>query len=196
MKPVLVLFLLIFVSGCLQEKIIIEKTPASNLEKGTMSYFIGQKISIDGISYSIDKVENYEEIGESSVSKKAEGTFYLVYLSIENKNVEEGYIFSPRIALVDDNEIRYSPDLKARFYISNTIDWEKTLYPGVAHRGVIVFDVPNEAKGFKLEIRNDWEKLNKVYIEIPMGAITRTEIMQEVVDSRNNTLLQAGINYA
>ena len=156
---------------------------------------MGQNALIDGVSYKVSAAEAYTEIGESEVSQKASGVFYVITLVTENAGIPEGYIFSPGVRLIDERGNSYDQNLKAKFYISNLIDWEKVLVTGTTHSGVLVFDVPTDAKGLKLEIRNDWRDVEKIYITIPETGVVNKGVMGAVVKAREeDELLKAGIN--
>ena len=192
MRLFLVFVLLILISGCANEKTSYTKKEVTAKENKYGS--VGSKIALNGISYTVEKVESSNEIGESSVSKKASGIFYLVYFKIENKG-EHDYIFSPRINMIDSNDKKYLPDLKAGFYLSNLIQWDKTVFPGGAHSGIIVFDVPENEENFEIEIYDYWDNVERIYITVPKAYVTSKDISEGVLKSReNNTLLEAGIN--
>ncbi len=190
MRLFIVLVLLILISGCANEEDYTKKEISTKENKYGS---IGSKIVLNGISYTVEKVESYKEIGENSVSKKASGVFYLIYFKIENKGEHE-YVFSPIINLIDSNDHKYSPDLKASFYLSNLIGWDKIVPSGGSHSGVIVFDVP-ENEDFEIEIYDYWDNVERVYISIPKSYVSFKEISEGVLKSReNNTLLKASIN--
>ncbi len=192
MKLIIFLILLILISGCASEKKAYTKEEV--VKKENKYGGIGSKITLNGISYTVEKVESYNEIGETSVSKKASGIFYLVYFKIENVG-EHNYVFSPKINMIDENSRRYSPDLKASFYLSNLIKWDKTVAPGASHSGVIVFDVPKDEKKLEIEIHDYWDNVEKIYINIPETSVVFKDVSEGVLKSReNNTLLKAGIN--
>ena len=189
MKWFIVIVLLIMISGCTNEKNYTKKEIIKDNKYGG----IGSKIVLNGISYTVEKVESYNEIGENSVSKKASGIFYLVYFKIEN-NGEHNYIFSPIINMRDSNDRKYSPDLKASFYLSNLIQWDKAVAPGDSHSGVIVFDVPKN-EDFEMEIYDYWDNVERIYITIPDTYVTFKDVSENVLKSReNNPLLEARIN--
>ncbi|MAF50823.1 MAG: hypothetical protein CMH64_01905 [Nanoarchaeota archaeon] len=181
---------LIFISGCSSEYIIQEET----ILKENVEYRIGENLLLEGVNYRIDSVESYKEIGKNSVSAKTEGLFYVVYLTVENKGIVEGYTFSPGITLIGESGKRYSQDLRAPFYLDSVIKWNTDLLSGGVHKGVVVFEVPKFFGNSKLEIRNDWEKVNKVFIPIPKSRVAFREASDAVVKARENELLQAGIN--
>lgn len=191
MRLVIFLILLIFISGCAEKKTYMKEEV---IKKENKYGGIGSKITLNGISYTIEKVESYNEIGETSVSKKASGIFYLVYFKIENVG-EHIYVFSPKINMIDGSNRRYSPDLKASFYLSNLIKWDKTVAPGGSHSGVIVFDVPKDEKNLEIEIHDYWDNVEKIYINIPETSVAFKDVSEGVLKSReNNTLLKASIN--
>ncbi|MBU2639957.1 MAG: DUF4352 domain-containing protein [Nanoarchaeota archaeon] len=195
MKKVLILILVVFISGCISNSSKIEYNPPVDMEKKIETFRMGQNILIDGVSYKVDSIEAYNEIGESEVSQRTEGWYYLVHLTIKNEGIPEGYVFSPGVKLIDENGMKYNPDLRTKFYLSNIINWEKVLVTGAVHSGVLVFDVPKGVKISKLEIRNDWKEVEKIYIETSESRIIFKDIMEEVVKAREeNELLKAKIN--
>jgi hypothetical protein len=186
MKIIGLLLIIVLLSGCGDKIVVIETKEPTNLNKEPQEYTMGQKVLIDGLSYKVDMIESYSEIGKNSVSQRAEGIFYLVYLNVENIDIDEGYVFSPSITLVDGNEKGHSPDLKAKFYIDGIIEWEKRISLGDSHKGILVFDLPLNSKELKLKVRNDWEDVSKVFIKIPDGMIIDKGIMQKVLDARES----------
>lgn len=188
MRLFIVFVLLVLISGCASEKVSYAK---KEIAKENKYGGIGSKVVLNGISYNVEKVESYEEIGERSVSKKAEGLFYLVYFKIENKG-EHSYIFSPKINIIDDSNRRYTPDLKAGFYLSNLIKWDEVVSPGDSHSGVIVFDIPEDEKELEIEIHDYWDNVEKIYITIPQTSVVFKGVSESVLTAREN--LTAKIN--
>ena len=188
----LFLLVLIFLSGCSSSYVAMEE---EIILKENREFSIGNDILLDGISYRVNAVESYIEIGKSSVSKKTEGLFYMVYLTVMNVGLSEGYVFSPGIVLVDNNGKRFDQDLKAKFYINEVIDWDRGLVRDEALSGVVIFDLPKDTDGLKLEIRNDWRDTNKVFIPIPDSRVSFRGVSEAVTKAREeDKLLRAGIN--
>lgn len=184
---------LIFISGCVSNNVAELEKPA-DVQKEIGIYNFGQNIFIDDVVYKVTNVETYKEIGKNEVSQKSDGLFYMIYLTVENKGIN-GYVISPEVKLIDSLGRMYYPNLKSKFYIDNTIKWEQTLMPGKANSGVLVFDVDADSKDFKLEIKNDWKEVRKIYIKIPEGVIVFKGVSEEVVKAREeNKLLNASIN--
>ena len=187
----LFLIMIIIISGCAAEnKVPVKKTNLKEDKYGS----IGSKVIADNIVYSVEKVESYTEIGETEISAKASGIFYIIYLNVENKGANN-HVFSPRIVLTDGIGMVYSNDLKAGFYLSNLIEWDQVLGPGESHKGTIVFDVSIGSEELELVIKDDWQTVNNIYIPLPASLIADKGISEDVLRAKeSNDLLKAKIN--
>ena len=195
MRLAIFLILVIFISGCSPKPIVRDVMEEPVVEKEIGIFLTGQDILLDGLNYKVDKVETYTEIGTTTVSQKADGLFYMVYLTVENVGKDEGYVFSPSIQMIDENEISHDQNLRVSFYIDNMIDWDKALFRGEINKGVVVFDLPEDIGDLRLKIKNDWTDISKAFVKIPKTAVAFKDVSEDVVKAReDDKFLRAGIN--
>jgi hypothetical protein len=192
MKKILILFL-ILINGC-SSYVPIETNENSFVQKEILEGRMGRPIIVEDIKYALSKIESYKEIGSGSVSQGTDGLFYVVYLSVENLK-DTTHLFSPRINMLDDSENqKYDPELNSVFYLNNFLEWEKNLGAHQRFDKIIVFEMPENSKRLKLEIKDDWEKVSKIQFGIQSANVNFLNVSQAVRDAKESELLKAKIN--
>lgn len=142
-----------------------ETASPSEIEKEIKTANIGEKIIVDDISYMVNNVKTFVTLG-NYFKEKADGVFYVIDLTIENIGKETQNIFSSRFKLIDDQGRIFDEDSEAKYKLNNPIDFGEQIHPNLPIKGTIVFDLPKDAKGLKLEIKGDWLSVEKVLVDL------------------------------
>ncbi|MBI5391249.1 DUF4352 domain-containing protein [Candidatus Woesearchaeota archaeon] len=125
---------------------------------------IGQKISIDYLSYTVLEVESFTKMGTAMFSKLTNGKFIKVNVEILNNAKETKEIFSPRFRLIDGLGREYDRLNDDYLYITDTISFGNQLQPGLPIKGSVVFEVPKDSSDLMLTIKGDALSLSQVVV--------------------------------
>jgi hypothetical protein len=121
-------------------------------------------LSNEGVSsdvkIKVEGVESTKELGDNQFSKKeAQGVFKVVKLTITNNQKDAVTIDSDSFKLIDDKGREFSNSTDGQLALETSVETKKEsfflkqLNPGLTVTGHIVFEVPEDAKGFKLQGR-------------------------------------------
>ena len=109
------------------------------------------------VSIAVTSFTSKESIGDNQFSTaKAQGVFKLVGVSFTNNQKDAITITAASFKLIDDKDREFSSSSEASMALASSSNKTETfmlkqLNPGMTIEGVIVFDVPKDAKGFKLK---------------------------------------------
>lgn len=132
---------------------------------------IGEDFLIGHFNYNLGKVEQKSSVGDQYSSSKASGVYEVCYLSIINGDKEPRYADSAMFKIIDDQNRSFAVSTDATTAYSITYGSKYDLFlkqanPGVQIDGVLVFDIPKDAKGLKLEVSGGFGSPETAYIQI------------------------------
>lgn len=104
------------------------------------------------IRYTVTDVSTREFVGSGVLAEEADGIFVVVRIEMENVGDETIDITSDIFRLTDDQNREYETDSDAILAIEDNVLFEQ-LDPGVTKEASLVFDVPPDQSGRRLEIR-------------------------------------------
>jgi len=122
------------------------------------------ELSKEGISSDVKIVvtgfNSKDSIGDNQFSvAKAQGVFKILSISLTNNQKDAITIDSNSFKLVDDQGREFSDSNEAQMAMMSSVNIKvdnfflKKINPGITVTGAVVFDVPKDAKGFKLKAR-------------------------------------------
>lgn len=137
----------------------------NNLEK---IHDIGEKFTVEDISYTVNKVRKTKYIKNRFNTVKAHNIYIIVFLNISNIGDNPLDISNHRLDLIDTNQKRYKIDEKATYTIDNGINPGK-LDPKTSKTGKILYDVPkNTTYNLKIQPKDTSSKdIHFVYLGSP-----------------------------
>ncbi|MGD7789304.1 DUF4352 domain-containing protein [Propionibacteriaceae bacterium Y1700] len=98
------------------------------------------------IEFTVTKVEKgVKQVGSSDFGQKAQGQYVLVSVSMKNVGKEGVTVWSTQ-KLKDDQDRTFESDESAAIYIKDNDGWWTQINPGNTAKGVMVFDMPKDAK--------------------------------------------------
>lgn len=120
------------------------------------------ELSSEGVSsdvtIAVTGFESADSIGDNEFSiAKAQGVFKVVSVTITNNQKDAITIDSNSFKLFDDQDREFSYSSEAQMAMMTSVNdkqenfFLKKINPGMNISGKIAFDVPKDAKGFKLE---------------------------------------------
>jgi len=135
----------------------ITKGKPRESEECVKKYGIGDSISVGYLDVTVNDVETSQKIGEyimdTFMGEKADGVFYIIDLTIENKAKESKNLYDC-FSIVDDQGRSFSYDTNAEIYYEGkeTLMIATQLQPGLPKEGIKIFDLPENSKDLKLKI--------------------------------------------
>lgn len=106
--------------------------------------------------FTVKKVDCGDtKVGPAGFNVRAQGQFCMVSVKVENIGDEAQTMFGDNQLLFDAEGREFSADTEAAIYMSEKAQtlWEE-INPGNAVNGVVVFDVPKNAKPATLELHD------------------------------------------
>lgn len=137
-----------------------EQTGDSSETSQQTLFSIGESFIVDDVAFKVNKISTKSEIGEyildTLLGEEADGIFYVVDLTLENKAQESKDIFMEQFKIIDSQGRKFDYDAVAEIYYDEegkkAIMFGQQLQPGLPISGVKIFDLPETAEGLKLEI--------------------------------------------
>ena len=149
-----------------QDKI---QQPDSNEQEQAKTHQIGDTVQVGNIAYRINDVSTAEVVSMGSyLSEEADGIFYIIDLTVENKGKESGYLFGSTLTVIDDQGREFDHDSEAEMYHEESISFGEQIQPGLAKSGVKIFDLPKNAKGLELKIVGSGLSAEEAYFDLGM----------------------------
>jgi hypothetical protein len=112
---------------------------------------------VDGkFTFTVTKVEcGKTTIGTSSfLTKEAQGQFCLVSMTVKNTGDKAQYLSASGQKAYNDKGQQYSADSGAAIYLDKSNTFLEQINPGNTVKGIVVFDIPTDAKLAKLELHD------------------------------------------
>ena len=173
----LIIFLisLIFISACGEESSTNDQsntnTQPSSSNTNIKIYKIGDKFTLNKITYTVNKVDKLDFIGNEFLNKQPDGIFYIISLTVENTDNKAREYFSPEFKIVDSKNREFTDDREATLYLKTSgyepIFFEQ-LQPSLPKQGAVAFDLPTDANGLKLKIKDGMFSSEEVIIDLDL----------------------------
>lgn len=157
--------------GNVQNNNVSNSTPGEVQADKQQSGKIGDTVSVGNFSYRVQKAEQAETVGNQYINHTASGTYEIVYVTLRNNDKESRYADSNMFKLMDDQGRSFvvSTEATSAYSIANSNQYDlflKQANPGLEIDGVLIFDIPKDAKGLKLEVSGGFGSPDKAYIEL------------------------------
>lgn len=132
---------------------------------------INETISVGNFSYRVQKAEQAQSVGNQYINHDASGVYEIISLTLRNNDKESRYADSNMFKLIDDQDRSFvvSTEATSAYSIANNNQYDlflKQVNPGLEIGGVLIFDIPKDAKGLKLETSGGFGSPEKAYIEL------------------------------
>lgn len=116
------------------------------------AYKVGQPVPVDKFTYTVNSVSNKKKIGNEYMNKQTEGTFLVLNVSIKNGDKEARMMDTSLFKIKDANGTEYDPFAEGDIYVNNDPLFLSNVNPGLTKKANVVFELPPDAKGLKLEV--------------------------------------------
>ncbi len=136
-------------------------TGSSNKQAETVSIAkIGEEVVDSEIGFTATDTQKAATLGNQYTKKTAQGQFYIVTIKIENKSKETKTIDSSMITLTDSQGRKFDRSIDgqtAKGLAEGKVDlFLQQVQPGLNVTGDIVFDIPKDATGLKLNVKGGY----------------------------------------
>ncbi|MDO8147526.1 DUF4352 domain-containing protein [Isoptericola sp. b515] len=116
---------------------------------------IGDPVRDGKFEFTVTELERgVEKIGNEYLNTEAQGKFVLVHMSVENIGDEAQYFDGSSQKLVDTEGRTHSADSEAAIYLDDSNSFLNEINPGNTVDGIVVFDMPKDAKPATLELHD------------------------------------------
>lgn len=125
-----------------------EKKPAAVAGIGTAAR--------DGkFTFTVTRVKkNVKRVGSEMLGTKAQGRYVFVYVTVKNHGDEAQMFDASSQKLLDRAGREYSTDTEAGIYLEDSNAFLNEINPGNSVRGILVFDMPKNAKATEVELHD------------------------------------------
>lgn len=115
---------------------------------------IGTSVRDGKFEFTVTGISTKTRVGNNIVGQDAQGEFLLVNVTVKNIGKESQIFSSSTQKLHDADDVTYSADPAAAIYLGNTQSFLNQINPGNSVKGILVFDIPKDAKPTTLELHD------------------------------------------
>lgn len=117
-------------------------------EQVKTTFGLNERVVSGDFAYTLHKVETKSQVSNVLGTKKADGVYLILDLTIENVGKTPEYLFD-YVVIVDEQGRIFEEDIDAKMYygydkLFSSID---KLNPGIPKRGEMIFQVPTDISG-------------------------------------------------
>lgn len=158
---------------------------------------LGEPVTINKITFTVDSVTGYKKVGSSMMGKETKGEFFKVCLTLENIGKTSTYLYDssmiePQFVLVDNQERQFDSNFEYEMYIDDSISLMEQLQPGLPVEGCKIFELPANSKGLKLLISKGWLTNEAIAVTINDDDVMHEEAetsMQDKIDAQMDEVM-------
>lgn len=157
-----------------------KKINANTAEKSKpveTTYKMKQEVQVGYFTYAVENMIEEDKVGTSFYLKKASGIYKIILIAAANNDKESRYLDSTMFKIKDDKGRAFDVSTEANTAwnmqlastnkeITSTDLFLKQLNPSLAVVGFLIFDIPKDATGLKLEVSGGIVSSEKKYIEL------------------------------
>lgn len=147
---------------------VVQKTETPKQEEKV--YKLKEPVEVGNFVFYAGEVKQEKEIGSSFSRKKALGIFKMITIVAMNKSNESRYLDSSMFKLLDNQGRTYDYSVDGGTALSmmgGEFDlFLKQVSPTLKATGVVIFDIPEDAEGLKLQVQGGFGNPEKRLIEL------------------------------
>jgi Domain of unknown function (DUF4352) len=119
----------------------------------TKEYKIGEEVAVGNLAYVVNGVEETNKLSSILGEKTTEGKFVVVDLTVKNNDKEARIIDGEMFRIIGSDGTEYSSNLDADTYVNDDIGFFlQEVNPKMSKTGKVVFEVPADETGYKLQV--------------------------------------------
>ncbi len=133
-------------------------TTESKQEEATANFKMNELVTSGDLAFIVTKMTEAKSLGNAYTSKDAQGIFKIITIDVENVGKETKMIDSSMIKLKDDQDRTFERSIDgqtAKGLAQGQFDlFLQQVQPGLSVTGEIVFDIPADATGLVLQVKD------------------------------------------
>ncbi|MED0707115.1 DUF4352 domain-containing protein [Aneurinibacillus aneurinilyticus] len=136
-----------------------QSTPADiPSQPSTQTIFkMNEPVQVGKLTYIIHSIDDKKEIGNAYLKKTTDNMFLIVNASIKNNDKESRIIDRNLFSIIDSEGRKYDAMPSVDSYVNDNVSFFlESVNPGLTRKGNIVFEVPPDIKGLKLEVTSGY----------------------------------------
>ncbi len=155
------------------------ETKSEAPKKEEKIYKMKEAVPVGNLVFIVGGVKEMNEISDGFTKRKAKGIYKLVFIGAHNNDKESRYIDTSMFKLIDDQGRKNDASIEGNMAVSMKTKGEadlflKQLNPSLEATGIIIFDIPKDAKGLKLEVSGGMISTEKEIIDLESEAVTNS----------------------
>jgi hypothetical protein len=137
------------------EKPAADKPSAEKPAKADKTPGIGDAVRDGKFEFTVTKVQKgVAKVGDEFLNEKAQGQFVLVHVTVKNIGKEAQTFDDGNQTLRDADGRKFDADSEAGIYLDDSNAFLNDINPGNTVKGIVVFDVPKDAKLASIELHD------------------------------------------
>lgn len=149
---------------------IAEKSLEEN-KKEEKIYKMKEPVPVGYLGVQVLTVDESKTISDGFIKREADGIYKMVGVVLVNVDKEAHYVDSSMFKLVDNKGRKFDSSSEGNMMMSMKSDGKfdllfKQMNPSVVSAGIVVFDIPEDVEGLKLEVSGGFLSLEKKLIEL------------------------------
>lgn len=118
-------------------------------------YKVGDVVPVEKFEYKVNSIKTAKKIGNEFMNKTTNGQFLIINVTIKNNDKEARIIDTSLFKIIDSQGREFEPLADGDVYVNvNTSFFLEEVNPNLSRTGNIVFEMPKDAKGLKLEVNS------------------------------------------
>lgn len=115
---------------------------------------LGDKARDGMFEFKVTKTSKKSSVGDDLIGEKAQGVFLLVHVKVKNIGNSARTFDALSQSLFDAQGREFSADAAAGIYLEDSNAFLNEINPGNSVKGVVVFDVPKDARPTEIELHD------------------------------------------
>lgn len=133
-----------------------ESAPAPTTEAAPAAPGVGTPVSDGDFEFTVTKVDpGVSEIGTSPLTKKAQGKFVLVYMTVKNNGNSQAFFDVTAQKMMDQQGRELTADAGAGIYVDPN-DVLAQINPGNTVKGILVYDIPADSVPTSIKVHDSF----------------------------------------
>lgn len=132
-----------------------EQSSGGQQKEQAKEYKVGDVVPVEKFEYKVNSIKTATKIGNEFLNKKTDGQFLIINVTVTNKDSEARIIDTSLFKIIDSQGREFEPMADGDVYVNENVEFFlQEVNPNLSKTGNIVFEMPKDAKGLKLEVNS------------------------------------------
>lgn len=132
-----------------------QETKTEEKKEQAKEYKVGDVVPVEKFEYKVNSIKTATKIGNEFLNKKTDGQFLIINVTVTNKDSEARIIDTSLFKIIDSQGREFEPMADGDVYVNENVEFFlQEVNPNLSKTGNIVFEMPKDAKGLKLEVNS------------------------------------------